>query len=270
MRKTLAILGAGNMGLAITDGVLRSGFITPENITLVRRTTDKLEKYKDLGCNIMCDLGEGAKMAEVLLLALKPQMMDHVYEAVAPICKDKLVISIAAGIKIETLEKRLPGALVVRAMPNTPLTVGEGLTELCRSANVSDEDFDFAKNLFSGSGITFECREQEINALTALTSSAVAYFAAVEEAMCKWAADNGLSSYDKQTVCDLVSQTAKGTAVLLYEKKMSPENLIKAVASPNGTTERALQVFEKEGLSEIFAKAMTACEARAEELSNIK
>ncbi|MBQ4066519.1 MAG: pyrroline-5-carboxylate reductase [Clostridia bacterium] len=270
MRKTLAVLGAGNMGLAITDGILRCGFIPAENIILVRRSTERLENYRSLGCKVCTDMREAATEADVLLLALKPQMMELIYEAAAPVSFGKLVVSIAAGIKTEAIEKRLSGSFVVRAMPNTPLTVGEGVTEICRGKNVSDEDFSFAKGLFAGSGITVECSECDINAFTALTSSAVAYFAAVEQAMCSWAEENGLQSYDKQTICDLVSKTAMGTAKLLYEKKMSPADLIRSVASPNGTTERALKVFEEQGLNSIFDKAMTACAERAEELSNIK
>ena len=270
MGKTLAILGAGNMGLAIADGVIRSGFLSPSEITLVRRNTSILSEYEKLGCKVSCDLVSSAKEADAVLLAVKPQMLKDVFPLISSACSDKLVISIAAGIKIESVRAALPGAMVVRAMPNTPLTVGEGVTELCRAENVCDGDFMFAKGLFECSGYTLECREEEINALTALTSSAVAYFAAVEDAMVEWALDNGLSAYDRQTVCDLVSKTAIGSAKLLYEKKTDPKALIKAVASPKGTTERALNVFSERNLQGVFGEAMTACLNRAEELSEIK
>lgn len=270
MRKTLAVLGAGNMGLAITDGIIRSGAVAPENIILVRRNTGKLSAYKDKGCRISSDLLSAAREADVLLLCLKPQMMQELFDLIGDCCREKLVISIAAGIKIERIESSLSGSFVVRAMPNTPLTVGEGVTELCRGETVTDEDFNLAKSLFDGAGITFECREEEINALTALTSSAVAYFAAVEDAMYKWAEKNGLGGYDKQTVCDLISKTCKGSAVQLFENKTDPRALIKAVASPRGATERALLVFEEEDLDGMFDRAMTACMQRAEELATLK
>ncbi len=270
MKRTLAVLGAGNMGLAITDGIIRSGVLCPSDIILVRRNTEKLDSYKELGCRVSSDLLEAARSADVLLLALKPQMMAELFALIAPVCHGKLAVSIAAGIKIETIEKSLPGSSVVRAMPNTPLTVGEGVTELCCGESVSFEDFSFAKSLFEGSGYVLECKEEEINALTALTSSAVAYFGAVEAAMCKWAENNGLSGYDEQTLYDLVSKTAIGAAKLMFENKTSPKALIKAVASPKGATERALDVFEKRDLDGIFDEAMTACLKRAEELANIK
>ena len=134
----------------------------------------------------------------------------------------------------------------------------------------TEEDYLFAKSLFEGSGITFDCREEEMNALTALTSSAVAYFGAVEDAMVNWAMENGLGGYDRQALCDLVSKTAIGTAALLYEKKTAPKDLIRAVASPKGTTEQALRVFSEKDLSGVFDSAMTACLNRAEELSGSK
>lgn len=270
MRKTLCVLGAGNMGLAITDGIINSAVLSPSDIILVRRNTDKLSAYKDLGCNISSDVVESARKADAVMLAVKPQMMNEIFESIAEVCRGKLVISIAAGIKIETIRKALPESFVVRAMPNTPLTVGEGVTELCCDDDVTEEDYLFAKSLFEGSGITFDCREEEMNALTALTSSAVAYFGAVEDAMVNWALENGLGGYDRQALCDLVSKTAIGTAALLYEKKTAPKDLIRAVASPKGTTEQALRVFSEKDLDGVFGSAMTACLNRAEELSGSK
>ena len=270
MKKTLAVLGAGNMGLAIACGIIKSEVLSPSDIILVRRSCEKLSAYAELGCKISSDIYESALSADVLLLCFKPQAMQTLFDICAPVSRDKLVISIAAGVTVSAIENALPGAKVVRAMPNTPLTVGEGVCELCRGANVTDEDFEFAKSLFAGSGVSIECREEEINAFTALTSSAVAYFAAVEEAMCAWAENNGLQGYDRQVLCDLVSKTAIGSAKLMYEKKIPPKELIRAVASPKGTTERALSVFEDEDLSGIFDRAMSACLKRAEELSGKK
>ena len=267
MKNKLAILGAGNMGLAIADGIISSGMLMPKEILLVRRNIEKLSAYVERGFEASSDLVRAAAESESLIIAVKPQMMDDILDIIAPYCKDKLVISIAAGVRIATIENKLPGARVVRAMPNTPLTVGEGVTELCRSENVSDEEFKFAESLFSGAGYTFVCKEDEINALTALTSSAVAYFAAIEAAMSDWALENGLSDYDCRVLCDLVSKTAIGSAKLLYDKQLSPEALIKAVASPKGTTEQALNVFKEKDLEGLFKDAMSACLKRAEELS---
>ena len=258
------------MGLAIADGILVAGLRAPQDMILVRRTTDRLEAYKKKGCIISDDVVFGAENADIIILAVKPQMMSGLFDKISDKCVGKLVVSIAAGIKIETVERALSGAFVVRTMPNTPLTVGCGVTGICRSDKVSDEDFSEACDLFNCSGIAFECREEEINALTALTSSAVAYFAAVEDAMCIWAESHGFDGYDKETVCDLVSKTQEGTARLLFEKRISPKELIRSVASPNGTTERALRVFEEQGLYSLFSDAMTACLNRAEELSSGK
>lgn len=270
MRKKLAVLGAGNMGLAITDGILSSGTFAPSDITLVRRSTEKLAAYKEAGLSVTDDLFSAAKGADVLLLALKPVAIPELLRLVAPVAKGKLVVSIAAGIKTETIEKALPESFVVRAMPNTPLTVGEGVTEICAGISATEDDMAVAKSLFAGSGSVVECKEEEINAFTALTSSAVAYFARIESAMCRWAKSAGLDSYSDEELCELVSKTAMGTAKLLSEKKLSPDSLVKAVASPNGTTERALNVFDERDLEGMFEEAMSACLRRAEELSSDK
>ena len=270
MRDKLAVLGAGNMGLAIVDGIISSGVLAPENIILVRRNTDKLSDYAEKGCIISSDLLWAAENADVILLALKPQMMADLFELIGGVCNGKLAISIAAGIKVETVENALKGANVVRVMPNTPLIVGEGVTQMCKGSTCSDEDFSFTKSLFEGAGHTLVCKEEEINAFSVLTSSSVAFFAEIEEAMCIWAMDNGLDGYDRQTICDLISKTMSGSAALLYEKKYEPKALVKAVASPKGSTERALDVFENDGLSEMFSKAMTASLKRNEELANLK
>ena len=270
MSKKLAVLGAGNMGCAIVDGILSSAIIPAGDIILVRRNTEKLSEYVTKGCVVSDDVIYGAREADVIILAVKPQMMGELFETISSVCKEKLLISIAAGVRIDRIESALPDNRVVRVMPNTPLTVGEGVTEICRGENVSDEEFSFAKGIFSSSGYVMECRECQINALTALTSSAVAYFALVEKAMSNWAMVNGLSEYGNQEICDLISKTAMGSAKLLFDKKISPEDLIRSVASPNGTTERALNVFEEDKLEETFAKAMTACLNRAEELSSSK
>lgn len=270
MSKKVAVLGAGNMGCAIVDGIISSAIIPACDIILVRRNTEKLSEYRSKGCKVSNDVTFGAMEADVVILAVKPQMMGELFGKISSVCKNKLVISIAAGVLIETIECALPGNKIVRVMPNTPLTVGEGVTEICRGKNVSDEEFSFAKSIFSSSGYVMECRECEINALTALTSSAVAYFALVEKAMCQWAMDNDLSEYGKQEICDLISKTAIGSAKLMLEKKIAPEDLIKSVASPNGTTEQALKVFEENRMEETFSAAMTACLERAKELSSSK
>ena len=270
MRNRLAVLGAGNMGLAIVDGIISSGVLSPSDIILVRRNTDKLSAYAEKGCTVSNDLLWAAENADVLLLALKPQMMADLFELIGVVAEGKLAISIAAGIKVETIENALKGASVVRVMPNTPLIVGEGVTQMCKGTTCSEDDFCFAKSLFDGAGYTLVCKEEEINAFSVLTSSSVAFFAEIEEAMCNWALNNGLAGYDKQTICDLISKTMAGSASLLFDKKYEPKALVKAVASPKGSTERALDVFEKDGLSEMFSKAMTASLKRNEELANLK
>jgi pyrroline-5-carboxylate reductase len=265
----LAVIGAGNMGGAIISGAINSKFLTSSDVTVCDMNEEKLEKYNREGFPTTVNPSEAAAMSEVLLIAVKPQQIDSLFEAASPYCDGKLIISIAAGVTISRIEGSLPGCRVIRVMPNTPLIVGKGVSALCRGNNVSDSDYAFANGIFSSAGITLEADESLLNPMTALTSSAVAYFARFIDDMCVWAKDNGFGDMEDDTLYSIVADTAAGTAGLISEAGMSPRALERAVTSPNGTTERAMAVFTDEGLTDTVSKAMTACLKRANELSGI-
>ena len=267
MRKNIAFIGVGNMGGAILDGILASGIFAPANVLLCDAMPEKCARFTERGCIYVPSVADAAAAADVILLAIKPQQMETVTSALASLCSGKLVISIAAGVTLARLCAALPGASVVRVMPNTPLQVGEGVSALCRAEGVSDEDYALAFRIFSASGMAVEAPESMINPVTALTSSSIAYFARFIGDMCTWAKENGFSD-DKETL-EMVCRSAIGSAQILLKTDLDPRTLERAVTSPGGTTERAMAVFTERGLADTVSDAMDACVRRADELSAI-
>ena len=265
MRNTIAFIGVGNMGSAILNGALGSGVFAPHQVVLCDMSHDKCQSFEALGCRYTSSAKEAASLADCLLLAVKPQQIDLLLTEIAAEADGKLILSIAAGVTIGKIEKYLPNASVVRVMPNTPLQVGEGVSALCRSARVSDEDYALAFRIFSASGMAFEADEALINPITALTSSSIAYFARFIGDMCAWAEVNGFPN-DKKTL-EMVCRSAIGTAQLLIKTDFTPATLERAVTSPHGTTERAMAVFNDADLAKTVADAMDACRRRADELA---
>ncbi len=267
MRDKIAFIGVGNMGGAILNGILASGIFSAGNVLLCDALPEKCARFTERGCIYMPSAAETAEAADVILLAIKPQQMEEVTTVLAPFCGGKLVISIAAGVPLARLCKALPGASVVRVMPNTPLQVGEGVSALCRANDVSDEDYALAFRIFSASGMAVEAPESMINPVTALTSSSIAYFARFIGDMCAWAKENGFAD-DRETL-EMVCRSAIGSAQMLLQTEFDPRTLERAVTSPGGTTERAMAVFTERGLADTVSDAMDACVRRADELSGI-
>lgn len=270
MRNRLAVIGAGNMGGAIANGMLFANMMAPANIILVRRNVQLLESFKERGCVVTDDVISACKDADAIMLGIKPQMFGDIMEQIAPFAKDKLVISIAAGVTVETMEKSLPGAKIVRVMPNTPLMVGKGVSAICYGSDVSEDDRAFAERIFSCAGMCFVIDESLMNAVPAVTSSSIAYFARIMGDMLAWARENGFENIPEKELVEMIGLAAIGTAEILSKKDMTPDELVRAVASPKGTTEEALKTFDRMGLDETIYEAMTACTNRANELSKAK
>lgn len=270
MRNKLAFIGAGNMGCAIANGILLSDMMEPSQLTLVRRNIEKLAEFKERGCGVSDDVIGACRASDAIILGVKPQMFGEIMPLIAPYVEGKLVISIAAGVTVETMQNALPGAFIVRVMPNTPLMVGRGVSAICYGEGVNDEDKAFAEKIFSSAGMCFVIEESLMNAVPAVTSSSIAYFARIMGDMYKWAKENGFDCLDDKEIIDMIGLAAIGTAEIISQKNMSPDELVRAVASPKGTTEAALKTFDKMGLDETISAAMTACTDRADELSGVK
>ena len=268
-RLTLGVIGCGNMGGAIVRGLLEHNR-TAERPRFGRivATTNSEETRRALREALQIEAvamaNEAVKDADVVLLAVKPQVMPGVLDALGDTCAGKLVVSVAAGVRADTIAAKLPGARVVRTMPNTPLTVGEGAVAVV-TGGVSDDDFHTVRDLFPG-GLIVEVGEDQIDAATAVSGSGPAYFYAFTEALTAAGVDAGL---DRDQAKMLAERTFLGAAEL-FSKQAGDNALIKlrqAVTSPNGTTAAALDAFERNGLRDVVKQSVLAARDRGRELS---
>lgn len=260
--KRYSFIGAGNMAYAIIGGMKDA------DITVYDKLTSQYEKFNGK-VKIAPSAPDAVKCADYIVLAVKPQNFKDVLSEIKESgvsLENKVFVSIAAGVKISSICKALgKDVAVIRTMPNTPLLIGKGVTALSKNELVSDEDFNEISSMFSSCGKVFELPESQMNAVIAATSSAPAYIYYIIDCIVKEAADQGLEPEKlKEAVCEMI----KGSADMVLKSDKSPAELVKMVTSPKGTTERAMNVFYDGRLDEMISKAMKACTARAEELSD--
>jgi pyrroline-5-carboxylate reductase len=254
------------MAEAIIKGVLRSGLAKPENITATGRRAERLDELKAAyPIKVTTDNMAAAREADVLVLAVKPQAMGKLLLQVAPaIDSRKLVISIAAGVPIAALERKLgAGARVVRAMPNTPSLIGAGACAISAGEHATEADLHTAEGIFNAVGITTVVDENLLDAVTGLSGSGPAYVFLIIEALCDAGVKVGLPRY---TALKLASQTVLGSAKLLIETKAHPGALKDQVTSPGGTAIAGLHTLEAGGLRTTLIDAVEAATRRAKEL----
>lgn len=264
--KKIAFIGTGNMASAICSGIINAKILPPSNIVLFDKNTEQYVKFDD-SCAKASSLCSAVDMADCIFFSVKPQNIKSVLEEIKALdLSKKLFISICAGITIESIQNTLGNVKIVRTMPNTPLLIGQGVTALCRNELVSDEDFAFATSLFASSGFTTELREDEINNITAITSSSPAYVYLFAKAMLVGAEKLG---FNNENALEMICKTIIGAVNMILADSRSVDELIQMVKSPNGTTERALNVFDEKGFIDIVSEAMRACADRADELSKL-
>jgi pyrroline-5-carboxylate reductase len=264
----IAFIGAGNMASNLIAGLINNGF-DPQKITASRPDADKLaELGSRFHINTSVDNIAAAKEADVIVLCVKPPVLPQVVRELAPTIASNrpLVISIAAGIKVELISQHLgfEGA-IVRAMPNIAALVRSAATALYAHSSTTEEQREVAESIMRSVGVTvWVTEEDKMDAVTALSGSGPAYFFLLIEAMQEAAQKLGLSE-SESTLLSL--QTALGAARMALE---SPESVIvlrEQVTSPGGTTERAIKALESGSLRKLVLEAMTAAMERAKELS---
>ena len=264
--KKILFIGAGNMASAIAGGIISTKKVLPQDVYLFDKNTNQYEKFHS-DCNTLEELKTAFDLAEYIFLSVKPQNIKDILGEISTFnYENKVFISICAGITIESIEKQLIGAKIVRTMPNTPLMIGQGVTALCKNSLVSNEEFEFVKSIFSSSGYVTEIEERDINTLTATTSSSPAYVYLFAKAMLEGAKKLG---FDYDDTLKMICYTLIGSANMILNNSKSLDELILMVKSPNGTTERALNVLESNDLVGTVYQAMDACAKRAEELSKL-
>ncbi len=262
---TIAVIGAGVMGEALLNALITSG-INPRAITVSeKRETRAIELRDKYGVNI-ADQNENAANSEAILLVVKPQDMSALLTEIKPFLSEgTLLISIAAGKKIEFVLAHVGDSFpVIRVMPNTPALVGEGMAAMSIGTHVTELQRNFVKSFLQATGRVVEIDESLQDAVTAVSGSGPAYFFAFVEAMVAAGAKLGLPI---EVATELTAQTLVGAAKLLSTSGKSAKALRENVTSPHGTTAAALASFERSGLGEIVAEAMTAARDRSQELA---
>ncbi|MFG6668642.1 pyrroline-5-carboxylate reductase [Halomonas sp. HNIBRBA4712] len=268
MANNITFIGAGNMARAIIGGLLDSGF-SADRITAAAPSEEELAPLREsMGVHTHTDNNEAVKSADVVILAVKPQIMQGVCRALADTVQTKtpLIVSIAAGLEAATIDGWLGGnTALVRCMPNTPSLVGVGASGLYANEQVNDAQRRLAGELLEAVGIV-EWVEDEalLDAVTAVSGSAPAYFFLMFEAMEEAGVAQGLPA---ATARRLAIQTALGAATMAAQSEHDPATLKRNVMSPNGTTERAIAHMESAKLRETIQGAMQACAERASEMA---
>lgn len=271
-KKKIAIIGGGNMGVALAKGILQTTWANPERIMVAEPLKDKLEHIRGIAHGIKASHSnvEAASWADVIVLAVKPQIMSHVLDEIKPSMKDsKLVISVAAGITTAYIEKRLGGSVpVVRAMPNIAAVVRESATAICKGKHATEKDIATARHIFESVGIVVELEEEGLmDAVTGLSGTGPMYVFQILEGLSDAGVKVGLSR-DMANI--LAVQTLIGSSKLIQETKEHPAKLKDLVTSPGGTAISALHSLERNGLKAMLIDAVEVAAKRSSELGSAK
>lgn len=268
----IGFIGGGNMARALVGGLIASGY-PKDKITVANRGEEKLIALKnDFGVETSTDNNLVAQNAEVLVLAVKPQVMAEVLTKLVseiPSFENKLIISLAAGVTTQRLQNLLNGhKKIIRLMPNTPALISQGVTGMFKTNDVTLEEKNFADQVLKAVGQTvWVNKEENINTVTAASGSSPAYFFLFMEYLMEHTQKLGLSKEQART---LVAQTALGAAELVMQKSdVSIEDLRAQVTSKGGTTFAAISKFEELDLRKSVCEAMDACINRAKEMEKL-
>ena len=255
------------MATSLAGGMVAKG-IRPARIWMSDPSKDRLDEVAQLQrVHVSTENRDVAGRVDVLVLAVKPQMMEQVCTDLRDLIAERqpLVISIAAGVTVGNLRRWLGSTPIVRCMPNTPSLVQAGATGLYAADDVSDEQKAMAKEILGSVGVAFWFdEEKELDAVTAVSGSGPAYFFLLMESLIEAAKAQGL---DAGTARQMVLQTAWGAAQLAITSEVGPDVLRQQVTSPGGTTAAALGVFEEAGFREQVQAAVAAARERSEELA---
>ncbi len=259
----LGFIGGGKLAGSVVRGLVRAGFC-PAHEILVSEPADEVRTAlgKDTGVELTAKNTEVGEKADVILIGVKPGVVLAVVEEMASLIADKVVISLAAGIRLESMEAKA-GARFMRAMTNTPAAVCQAATALARGARTTEEDFARARQIFSSIGFVAEVSDAQIDPVTALAGSGPAFVYTVIEALAAGGTQCGLPA---EVSLGLATQTVRGAAQLALESKLSPEQLRRMVITPGGTTAAGLAEMEKRGTAAGLAAAVEAASARGREM----
>jgi pyrroline-5-carboxylate reductase len=260
----IAIIGAGRIGEALLSGLLSSGVT---DIVVTARSESRIAALRERhDVEATTSNGDAVRGAELVVVAVKPQDIDVLLAEIGPLLEPgQTVLSVAAAIPTAHIEARIPdGIPVVRAMPNAPSTVHEGMAGIAPGAHAGDKDLALAEDALQHLGRVVRVQESAMDAVTAVSGSGPAYFALIAEAMIEAGILLGLS---RETSTTLVVQTMLGTAKQLRDEGMHPVELRESVTSPGGTTIAAIRELEQHGVRAAMLNAIQAAMTRARELA---
>lgn len=265
MNKKIAFIGCGNMGEALLKGILDKRLFKPSDVIITDiRSSRRGYIRKTYHISAISSNIEAVKRSDIIILAVKPKDIPLVIEEIGAILKNKLIITIAAGITIKYIMQKTDATRIIKAMPNTPALVGAAITAISFAKGARSSDIKISDMIFSCAGEIVHLDERHINAVTAVSGSGPAYIFLLMEAMIDAAISLGI----KPDIAEkLVTQTAVGTAALHHKTGEHPSILRQKVTSKGGTTEAALKVFEKYGFEKIIKTAIEQAVKRAKELS---
>lgn len=262
----ITIIGAGVMGSAIANAILDSRIVEPEDLAITDLNTQKLDNFAQQGVSVLSNNLKAIKNADVVLIAVKPQMFEEVLTPLqGKIYKKAVVISIAAGVKIETIQGLLDHDAIVRVMPNTPALISEGMSGWFAAETVSAEQKIKVQKILNSFGQEIELKkEDKIDAITALSGSGPAYVFLFTQSLIEGGVKLGLT---KTNAKKAAIQTLLGGIKLALNSEDDLQTLIENVTSKGGTTAAARAKFEEENFKGIVGDAMQAAYDRAKELS---
>ncbi|MEX2647159.1 MAG: pyrroline-5-carboxylate reductase [Gaiellaceae bacterium] len=267
MDSRVAILGCGQIGESLLAGLLSADWRKPEEVSVTARRDERVAELRErYGVDATQSNADAVRGAALVVIAVKPQDIETLLGEIGPLLDpSQTVLSVAAAIPTRAIERQLTQNVpVVRAMPNAPSIVHEGIAGICAGAHAGDESLALAEECLSHLGRVVQLPERHLDAVTAVSGSGPAYFALLAEAMIEAGILLGLS---REVSTQLVVQTMLGTAVLLRDEEMHPVELREAVTSPGGTTIRAIRELEQAGVRAAFLNAIQAAMERSQELA---
>lgn len=265
----LGIIGLGNMGSALLSGVINSGFLKSEEIAVCDADSEKVRKFENIfKVKSFKNLKEIVLSSKYILLAVKPQSVQDILPVFQENCniEKNVILSIAAGLSTNFFEKTIGDIPVIRIMPNTPVLYNKGMSAISSGNFAQKKHMDFTEQLMRSVGTTVLLDEKHQNIATALSGSGPAYFFLFCKLMVDFAVEKGL---DKETAKKMVINTMLGAGEVLIKSEKTMDELIRAVTSPGGTTEKALNKFKESNLNKVFFEALSAALNRSVELESV-
>ena len=261
----IAILGSGNIGLSLANGLVKAGKCKPQQISLTRRNVVALAKFDELGYNTTDNNLKAVKKADFIVLAVLPQQLNKLLDEIRPAIKaDKqLLISVVSGVSCADIRKQLDlNAQVVRAMPNTAIAIGQSMTCIATDTATA-KNINFVRSLFDTVGTTIQINEELMTSATALCACGIAFFLRSIRAASQGGTEIGFHAHD---ALKMAAQTAKGAADLLLQLSSHPDQEIDKVTSPSGCTIAGLNEMEHHGFSSAMIKGIKLSAAKAGDL----